>query len=52
MGASAAVDYIGDAVDYDVEERVCVKCGNKFKVLKYKGEKSQICPKCSKHSGR
>jgi hypothetical protein len=48
IGASAAVNKIGDAYDYDIVEKNCKKCGRRFKVRKYRGEKSnQICPKCS-----
>ena len=50
MGASAAVEVIGDALDYDVEERVCEMCKEKFKVRIYKGQDKsrRICQKCAK----
>lgn len=48
MGAGIAVDAIGDACDYDINEKKCANCGQNFKVRRYKGQKDQrLCPKCA-----
>lgn len=48
VGASAVVGTVGDALDYDLIEKICETCGKKFKARKYLGEKDlQFCPHCS-----
>lgn len=45
--AEAAVDWIGNGLNYDVIEKICENCARKFKSRLYQGEREEVyCDDC------